>query len=40
MYIIVFAVIMLILMLFGMDQVTAFSALAASINNMGRAWPT
>jgi trk system potassium uptake protein TrkH len=34
-YVAVFAVLMLLLMLGGMDQVTAFGAVAASINNLG-----
>lgn len=35
MYCIVFAILMLLLMLFGLDQVTAWSAVAATINNVG-----
>jgi trk system potassium uptake protein TrkH len=35
MYFIVFAVLMFLLMLFGLDQVTAWSAVAATINNVG-----
>jgi trk system potassium uptake protein len=35
MYLIVFAVLMLLLMMFDMDQVTAWSAVAASLNNVG-----
>jgi trk system potassium uptake protein len=35
MYLIVFAVFMLLLMMFGLDQVTAWSAVAASLNNVG-----
>ena len=35
MYLIVFAVLMLLLMMFGLDQVTAWSAIAASLNNVG-----
>lgn len=35
MYFIVFGVLMLALMMFGLDQVTAWSAIAASINNVG-----
>jgi trk/ktr system potassium uptake protein len=35
MYLIVFAVLMLLLMMFGLDQVTAWSAVAASLNNVG-----
>lgn len=35
MYLIVFAVLMLMLMMLGMDQVTAWSAVAASLNNVG-----
>ena len=35
MYLIVFAVLMLMLMMFDMDQVTAWSAVAASLNNVG-----
>ena len=34
-YVLCFAVGMLILMAFGLDQVTAFSAMAACINNLG-----
>ncbi len=34
-YIVVFAVIMLLLMATGLDQVTAFSAVAATLNNLG-----
>jgi trk system potassium uptake protein TrkH len=34
-YVAVFAVVMVLLMLGGMDQVTAFGAVAASINNLG-----
>jgi trk system potassium uptake protein TrkH len=34
-YVAVFAVLMILLMLDGMDQVTAFGAVAASINNLG-----
>jgi trk system potassium uptake protein TrkH len=35
MYLIVFAVLMLLLMMFDMDQVTAWSAVASSLNNVG-----
>ena len=35
MYLIVFAVLMLLLMMFDLDQVTAWSAIAASLNNVG-----
>lgn len=35
MYLIVFAVLMLLLMMFDLDQVTAWSAVAASLNNVG-----
>lgn len=35
MYFIVFAFLMFLLMLFGLDQVTAWSAIAATINNVG-----
>ncbi|MGH8249437.1 MAG: TrkH family potassium uptake protein [Steroidobacteraceae bacterium] len=35
MYLIVFAVLMLLLLMFDMDQVTAWSAVAASLNNVG-----
>jgi trk system potassium uptake protein len=35
MYLIVFAVLMLMLMMFDMDQVTAWSAVASSLNNVG-----
>jgi trk system potassium uptake protein len=35
MYFIVFAVLMFLLMMFGLDQVTAWSAIATSINNTG-----
>jgi trk system potassium uptake protein len=35
MYFVVFAVFMLLLMMFGLDQVTAWSAVAASLNNVG-----
>jgi trk system potassium uptake protein TrkH len=35
MYVAIFAVLMLVLMAFGLDQVTAFSALAATITNLG-----
>ena len=35
MYLIVFAVLMLLLMMFDIDQVTAWSAIAASLNNVG-----
>jgi trk system potassium uptake protein TrkH len=35
MYLIVFAVLMLLLMMFDMDQATAWSAVAASLNNVG-----
>jgi len=34
-YIVVFAVIMLLMMATGLDQVTAFSAVAATLNNLG-----
>jgi trk system potassium uptake protein len=34
-YLIVFAALMLLLMMFGLDQVTAWSAVAASLNNVG-----
>lgn len=34
-YVAVFSIILLLLMMNGMDQVTAFSAVAASLNNMG-----
>jgi trk system potassium uptake protein len=35
MYLIVFAVFMLLLMMFGLDQITAWSAVASSLNNVG-----
>jgi trk system potassium uptake protein TrkH len=35
MYFIVFAALMFLLMMFGLDQVTAWSAIAASLNNVG-----
>lgn len=35
MYVVVFAVIMVLLLALGLDQVTAFSAVAASLNNLG-----
>jgi trk/ktr system potassium uptake protein len=35
MYFVVFAVLMFLLMMFGLDQVTAWSAIATSINNVG-----
>ncbi len=35
MYLVVFAVLMLLLMMFGLDQVTAWSAIASSMNNVG-----
>jgi trk system potassium uptake protein TrkH len=35
MYLVVFAVLMLLLMMFGLDQMTAWSAVAASLNNVG-----
>jgi len=35
MYFVVFAVLMFLLMMFGLDQVTAWSAIAACINNVG-----
>ncbi len=35
MYLVVFAVLMLLLMMFDLDQVTAWSAVAASLNNVG-----
>ncbi len=35
MYFIVFAILMFLMMLFGLDQVTAWSAVAATINNVG-----
>jgi trk system potassium uptake protein TrkH len=35
MYFIVFAFLMFLMMLFGLDQVTAWSAVAATINNVG-----
>jgi trk system potassium uptake protein TrkH len=34
-YIVVYGVLMLLLMLFGLDQVTAFAAIAATLNNLG-----
>lgn len=34
-YVAIFAVMMLVLMMTGLDQVTAFSAIAASLNNLG-----
>jgi trk system potassium uptake protein TrkH len=35
MYFIVFAILMFLMMLFGLDQVSAWSAVAATINNVG-----
>jgi trk system potassium uptake protein TrkH len=34
-YVVVFGVLMAVLMFFGLDQVTAFSAIAATLNNLG-----
>ena len=34
-YIVVYAALMLFLMAFGVDQITAFSAIAATLNNLG-----
>ena len=34
-YIVVYGVLMLLLMMFGLDQVTAFAAIAATLNNLG-----
>ena len=34
-YVVVFAVMMVVLLIDGVDQVTAFSAIAASLNNLG-----
>ena len=34
-YIIVFAVMLLVMMAIGLDQVTAFAAVAATLNNLG-----
>jgi trk system potassium uptake protein TrkH len=35
MYFVVFAILMFLLMMFGIDQVTAWSAIAACLNNVG-----
>ena len=34
-YVIVFSIMLLLMMMTGLDQVTAFSAVAASLNNLG-----
>ena len=35
MYIVLFTIMMILLLMTGLDQVTAFSAMAASLNNLG-----